>query len=148
MKPAQIFINEVKQWTETNPDITGLALVGSYARNEARADSDIDLVLITSQPRDFIDGPEWINIFGIVRSFKIEEWGLVTSLRVYYEDDLEVEFGLTSSDWTSLPIDEGTRKVISDGMQILFDKEELLGRALKAVQSEMSNQQQKDCYAD
>ena len=63
-----------------------------------------------------------------------EDWGLVTSLRVYYEDGLEVEYGLTSSEWAEEPIDEGTYRVIRDGMGIYSDREGLLGRALEIVQ--------------
>jgi predicted nucleotidyltransferase len=136
MKFSQTFLDKVKQWAETNPDIIGVALVGSYARNEARVDSALDLVLLASQPQNFINEPEWIKIFELVKSYEVEDWGLVTSLRVYYEDGLEIEFGLTSSEWVNLPIDEGTGKVISDGMQILLDKEGLLGRASKEVQAE------------
>jgi predicted nucleotidyltransferase len=130
---AQIFLDKVKQWAETKSDIIGLALVGSYARNEARADSDIDLVLLASQPQNFVNDSEWIKDFGLVKSYEVEDWGLVTSLRVYYEDGLEVEYGFTSSEWVRSPIDEGTRQVISDGMQILLDKEGLLSQALKVT---------------
>jgi hypothetical protein len=56
----------------------------------------------------------------------VEDWGLVTSLRVYYEGGPEVEYGLTSSEWASEPVDEGTSQVFSDGMQILLDKAGLL----------------------
>jgi hypothetical protein len=56
-----------------------------------------------------------------------------SQLRVYYKDGLEVEYGFTSSEWVRSPIDEGTRQVISDGMQILLDKEGLLSQALKAT---------------
>jgi hypothetical protein len=133
MGPVQIFLARVTQWAETRPDIIGLALVGSYARNEARADSDIDLVLLASQPQAFINDPGWIGDFGPVKSYAVEDWGLVTSLRVYYEDGLEVEYGLTSSGWADIPIDEGTARVISDGMQILLDKKGILDRALREV---------------
>jgi hypothetical protein len=92
--------------------------------------------LLASQPQNFVDEPEWIKFLGLVKSYEIENWGVVTSLRVYYEADLEVEFGLTSSEWVNLPLDEGTGRVISEGMEILVDKEGLLGRASKEVQAE------------
>jgi predicted nucleotidyltransferase len=133
MNQTQIFLDKVKLWAETKPDIIGLVLVGSYARNEARPDSDLDLILLASQPQEFVNDPEWIKDFGQVKSYEVEDWGLVTSLRVYYKGGLEVEYGLTSSEWVSIPIDEGTRKVISDGMQILLDEEGLLSRALEEV---------------
>ena len=128
---VQELLNAVIKWAEGKPSILGLALVGSYARDEAKVDSDVDLVLLTSTPKEFIDKPEWIREFGDVKSFKIEDWGLVTSLRVFYQGDLEVEFGMTTSEWASEPIDEGTRQVIADGMKILLDKSGLLDRALK-----------------
>jgi len=84
-------------------------------------------------PQGFIKKPEWINNFGVVKSCTVEGWGLVTSLRVYYEGGPEVEYGLTSSEWASEPVDEGTSQVISDGMQILLDKAGLLDRALREV---------------
>jgi len=70
-----------------------------------------------------------------VKSYVVEDWGLVTSLRVYYEDGLEVEYGVTSSQWVNLPLDAGTRRVIADGMQILVDKRGWLCRALREVTS-------------
>ena len=134
MKQAQILLEEVTKWAEDQPGIIGVALVGSYARGEARVDSDIDLVLLAARPQDFINKPAWINQFGAVKSYTVEDWGLVTSLRVYYEDGLEVEYGLTSSEWAEEPIDDGTYRVISDGMRIFLDREGLLSGALEIVQ--------------
>ena len=130
---VQILLKEVRKWAESRPEILGVALVGSYARNEARPDSDVDLVLLASRPQEFINKPEWIKNFGVVNSCTVEDWGLVTSLRVFYEGGPEVEYGLTSSEWASEPVDEGTSRVISDGMQILLDKTGLLDRALREV---------------
>lgn len=134
-KEVQILLNEVTKWAENKSEILGVALVGSYARHQARDDSDVDLVLLASAPQDFINNPEWIKNFGSVKSYTVEDWGLVTSLRVYYTDNLEVEYGLTSPEWASEPIDEGTRRIIFDGMQILFDKTGLLDQALKEVKN-------------
>lgn len=127
---TQIFLDKVIHWAETNPDIIGLALVGSHARDQVRADSDIDLVLLTARPQDFVDNSKWVSQFGRVKTFEIESWGKVTSLRVHYEQGIEVEFGLTLPDWASVPLDEGTRRVVSDGMKVLVDKQGLLSRAL------------------
>ncbi len=132
-------MNDLTKWAESRPEILGVALVGSYARDEAKVDSDVDLVLLASAPKEFIDKPEWIKDFGVVKSYEVENWGLVTSLRVYYQIDLEVEFGMTTSEWASEPIDEGTRLVIDDGMKILLDKLGLLARALREVTNRNSS---------
>ena len=46
----------------------------------------------------------------------------MTLLRVYYESGLEVEYGLSSSEWADPPIDADTGRVIADGMRILLDR--------------------------
>lgn len=127
------FVDQVRQWAASRPDIVGLAVVGSYARHQARPDSDLDLILVAAQPERYVDEPGWVATFGTVRSCTVEDWGLVTSLRVYYQDRPEVEYGLTSLAWVQLPLDEGTAQVIADGMLILLDRGGGLGRALEHV---------------
>ena len=50
---------------------------------------------------------------GKVERQQVEDYGKATSLRVWYEDWLEVEYGLTDETWAALPLDEGTQAVIS-----------------------------------
>ena len=138
-KQVKKLLNAVIEWAEGKPGILSIALVGSYARDEAKIDSDVDLVLLASTSKEFIDKPEWVKKFGNVKSLKIEDWGLVTSLRVFYQGELEVEFGMTTPEWASKPIDEGTRQVIADGMKILLDKPGLLDQALKEVSGKGNN---------
>jgi predicted nucleotidyltransferase len=127
------FLNRVTDWAINQPTISGVALVGSHTRGEARPDSDIDLVLLCTHPNAFLDDISWARIFGEVKSCQTEDWGMVTSLRVSYRSGLEVEFGLTTPAWARFPIDAGTRQVVSNGMRILLDKEGALGRLLDAI---------------
>jgi hypothetical protein len=53
--------------------------------------------------------------------------------RVWYGDGLEVEFSLTDPGWASLPPDPGTQEVVSDGAQILFDREGTLAMLLASI---------------
>lgn len=126
------FLNLIERWANNKPDIIGVALVGSHARNEARLDSDIDLVILCKEPNIYLNNVLWLQYFGKVKSYKFEDWGKVTSVRVFYEN-IEVEFGLTSIEWAIIPVDAGTRKVVSDSMKILFDPQEILNKLLKAV---------------
>jgi predicted nucleotidyltransferase len=103
-----------------------VALVGSYARNCPEPDSDVDLVIITKEPGHFLKDISWAGNFGSIVKFQCEEYGVVTSIRAWYENDLEVEFGITDSRWASLPIDKGTQRVISDGMLIIFERGNIL----------------------
>ena len=64
-----------------------------------------------------------------------EDFGLVQVRRVFYKDDSEIEFGVTTTEWAKInPIDKGTIKVITDGIKILVDKEGLL----KKLQNEVN----------
>jgi predicted nucleotidyltransferase len=120
------FLNDFVAWALTQPDIRAAALVGSHARNTATESSDVDLVLLVRQPETFLQDTTWAQRFGAIQRQQFEDYGPVTSLRVWYTDGLEVEYGLTGKAWAATPLDEGTRRVISDGMRILFEREPLL----------------------
>ncbi len=129
-------IQKVKAFAESEKDIIGLALVGSYARGEAREDSDIDFVIITNNPDAYLDSDEWIKLFGRVKEIRYEDYGLAQSKRVFYSGGPEVEFGITTPQWTATnPMDEGTRKVITNGFRILYDRDGFLDNLLIAFQS-------------
>lgn len=125
------FLDPFITWASAGADVQGIALVGSYARDAARDDSDIDLVILTDQPSKFLADIKWTERFGAVEKQQIEDYGKLTSLRVWYQNGPEVEYGLTTPAWAAAPLDEGTRRVISDGMLVLFERGNLLSRYLK-----------------
>lgn len=132
---AESFIDSVRRWAEVRNDILALAVVGSHARGDARADSDIDLVLICSDPTRYLADPSWASAFGTVTDLVTEDWGLVQSVRVFYQDGPEVEFGIAGTAWTEIPPDPGTAAVVRDGCSNLLDRDGRLGR-LQAVVGE------------
>jgi predicted nucleotidyltransferase len=120
------FITAFTSWASTQPDILAVALVGSYARETAKEDSDIDLVVLANDPRRYVEDTDWLKRFGSIEKQQTEDYGKVTSLRVWYVGGREVEYGLTTSDWAQFPLDEGTQRVVEDGMRVLFEREALL----------------------
>jgi hypothetical protein len=48
-----------------------------------------------------------------------------------YQNGVEVEYGITTPDWAAIPLDAGTREVISGGMIVLFERGILLSRHAK-----------------
>jgi predicted nucleotidyltransferase len=120
------FIEDFMRWSTKRKDIHAVALVGSIARSAVTDLSDVDLVIISSDPRKYISNTEWLRVFGTVITQKVEDYGKLISLRVWYESGLEVEYGFTTRDWVSTPLDKGTKRVIDDGMRVLFEKEKLL----------------------
>jgi predicted nucleotidyltransferase len=96
-KHIQDFLNAFVNWASTQEDVQGIALVGSYARDEARDDSDIDLVLLTKKMQQYLENVKWIERFGVVEKHQVEDYGKLISIRVWYESEVEVEYGITVS---------------------------------------------------
>lgn len=122
------FLTAAVAWARAQPDILALALVGSYARGAARSDSDIDLVIISTGTGQYTADLSWVARFGEIVRHQIENYGKVTSLRVWYRNGLEVEYGFTDEDWAATPLDDGTRQVISEGMKVLYERGNILSR--------------------
>jgi len=115
----------LRAWAEAEPSVEAVALVGSHARGDARPDSDVDLIVLSAEPARLLHDRDWVTRFGPVQSASLEDWGRVTSLRVRYEDGLELEFGIAAPEWATHP-DVGTRRVVSDGLRVLWDPRGLL----------------------
>lgn len=124
----QSFSADFVSWATSQPDIRGVVLVGSHARGTARPDSDLDLVILSDQPEALTSDTAWTRRFGQPDSVVMEDYGQVQSVRVHYNEGLEVEFGIASVSWAAVPVDEGTREVIAHGARILFDRDDLLHR--------------------
>jgi predicted nucleotidyltransferase len=99
------FLDAFVPWASAQEDIQALALVGSYARGAARIDSDIDLVLLTDQPQKYLEDFKWLERFGLVEKHQTEDYGKLISIRVWYQDGVEVEYGITTPDWAATPLD-------------------------------------------
>ena len=122
----KIFLQRLQCWAKKRPDVLCLLLVGSYATQTARPDSDVDLLIVTHDPQMYLTTPNWISVFGQVDRCHKELYGWVTSLRVWYEEGLEVEYGITDKRWIQLPLDEGTQRVLRGGVMVLLDRTEKL----------------------
>lgn len=125
------FLDAFVGWTSDQADVQAIALVGSYARGAARDDSDIDLVILTNQPEKYLNDFGWTERVGTVEKHQTEGYGKLTSVRIWYQNGPQVEYGITTPDWAAAPLDAGTREVISDGMIVLFERGILLSRHAK-----------------
>lgn len=128
------FIKKFTNWSKNHEQILVMALVGSYARGEAKPDSDVDLVIITNQPEKFLKDDSWIKEFGEVKKQADEDYQLAQGKRVFYKNGIEAEYGITTLEWAKTdPVYSGTKRVITDGAKILYDKNGLLEKLLKAL---------------
>ena len=120
------FIEDFMRWATKRKDIRAAALMGSYAREELDKDSDVDLVIITETPQKYMTDTEWIRVFGKVITKNVEEYEKITSLRIWYESGLEIEFGFTNREWIQTMTREELKQIKADGLRVLFEKEKLL----------------------
>jgi len=120
------FLFEFKRWAATEDGIQAVALTGSHARQSAPEVSDVDLIIVVSLPNVYLKYRQWTSLFGNVVRERMELYGKWTSLRVWYDEDIEVEYGFVDESWAALPVDAGTRKIVSDGMKVMFERKPLL----------------------
>jgi uncharacterized protein len=121
-RTVEELLERVTSWARRRPDIRGVALVGSWARGTARADSDVDLVVLTSRRDRYLDADGWTAARGATRLLRTQAWGPLTERRLLLEGGLEVEVGIAEPSWAATdPVDPGTRRVVTDGLGILHD---------------------------
>jgi predicted nucleotidyltransferase len=70
-------IGRITRWARGREDIVGLLLVGSCARNAARPDSDIDIVLLTTDESRYLLGDAWAGEPGLGELIRTELRGMV-----------------------------------------------------------------------
>jgi uncharacterized protein len=136
---ASAILRIITEWAKAQENVHGLALVGSHARNAARPDSDIDLVVLAQNPSGFRD-TAWLTTIEWSRAgvhpvkWSDEEYGVVWSRRTWLKPEGEVEFGFAPLSWADVsPVDKGTQRVVSDGCQVLYDPGGLWKRLTMAV---------------
>jgi predicted nucleotidyltransferase len=122
-RPVTELLDKLKVWAIGQPSIRAVALVGSYARGTATANSDVDLVILADTPERLLIDRTWLRTFGEPISETLEDYGLLKSIRARYRNGLEVEFGVADVEW---PADPGSRQVIKDGIQVLFERGRVL----------------------
>jgi hypothetical protein len=95
------------------------------------------LVILAQNKLEMTTQTGWIHSFGAFSSIKREEWGVLTSFRVNFISGAEIEFGIADPTWAlSSPVDEGTRRVVTDAAKILWDPHQMLAKLLAVATQE------------
>jgi hypothetical protein len=125
-------VGRVTRWAVDRPDVVGLLLAGSYARDAARPDSDVDLILLTTDELSYADN-SWADQVALGELTRVRSWGAVTERRFRTGSGLAVEINIGAPDWAATdPVDSGTRRVVSDGVRRLYDPTGALDRLIRA----------------
>ena len=128
------FIEAVRIWAASKPDVQGLALVGSYARGKATPESDVDLLFLVEDVEPFLIDMRWTQSLGDPSRMETEEWGDVRSVRIWYRDGLEAEFSVAGKGWAALPLDPGSAHILREGIVTLLDPHGILKAAQESLE--------------
>ncbi len=129
----------ITRWAARRDDVLAVGLVGSWARNAAREDSDVDLVILTHTPEAYRVHDWHAEVELEIHTWEDADYGPLWSRHSKLKDGLEIEFGFTTRVWASLePLDAGTQRVVDDGCHVLFDPERILNKLKDAVSMQRS----------
>jgi hypothetical protein len=102
-------IRTILAWATAQPKIRAVALVGSYARGAARPESDIDLVLLVTDPQGFradttwIEQIDWQALDSHPQTWQDEDYGVAWSRRIWpAADSVQVELTFAPLSWAKV----------------------------------------------
>lgn len=128
-------LEKLKSFAAADSAMKAVIVVGSFAAGTAGPDSDLDLILITTDANRYLSDFSWVYQFGKAVSGEHEDYELVQSVRVFYENGPEVEFGITTLDWIDDKEFKSTGKILSGGYRVIYDPDNLIDQFYKRVQS-------------
>lgn len=113
------FTRDAALWAKERKRIRGLAVVGSWAQGEGRAESPVEVVLVTNAPGELIRSDEWLAQFG--RPVVLRRWrtSSLYRLRVEMRSGLVIEFLITSAA-NADQVDPGLRALAGEGCSVLY----------------------------
>lgn len=138
-RQAETLQTLIAEWVRQTEELRALALCGSWARADARPNSDLDLLALMRDPSQHARAQLVEDIVFEPAGFRRESlrwatYGVVHSAHIMLHPAAELELSFASIDWASRsPADPGTRQVVTSGFRILVDKDSLLAQLLATL---------------
>jgi len=134
--PMRHMIDRFRTWAKRRPDVRAGVILGSWARTDMPADnmSDLDLLVIVSDPSVFVSETSWLLTFGEPRLTFVEPTatGNFKERRVAFKDGKDVDFSLVPVQAIQQMVGQQIPAEIADvfrrGFRILVDKDRLAER--------------------
>ncbi len=130
----------VANWAIGRNDVRNMAMLGSWARGNPRLTSDLDLLLLSDLAPEYQRRRTWLTEMDFQKAgFRLWScesaiYGAVWSQHVRLLPAADVELTFAARSWAGTdPVDAGTRAVVKDAFQIIFDRDGLLARLVDAV---------------
>ena len=122
----------LRAWACEQQDVRAVAVVGSYASGRYRVASDVDLLLLTSDPQRLDRGATLP--LGPAQELYRRAWGVVVETRLRRRSGLQLDVAVGPVTWAAAtPLDAGTARVLRDGVRVVHDPDGLLAGALLAA---------------
>src|SRR5262245_45264655 len=126
-------IDRFVAWAQAQPDIRAAIVLGSRARTDRPADewSDLDLLIVTADPRRLISQTDWLEQLGTPWLTFLEPTavGGATERRALFEGGLDVDFSPFPVEVVRQLAAEGmppeVAGVLRRGMRFVLDKDGL-----------------------
>lgn len=128
-------LENLKSFAAADASIQAVIVVGSFANGTGGPDSDVDLIIITSDTNRYLGDFAWVYQFGKALSGEHEDYELVQSVRVFYENGPEVEFGITTMDWIADKEFKSTGKILSGGYRVIYDPDNVIDQFYERAKS-------------
>jgi uncharacterized protein len=138
---ANAIVRMVADWSVNHEDIRAMAVVGSWARGDPHQGSDIDLLLLSDRAPEYRLRWEWLTEIPFegagyhVLSSEDASYGVVWSRHITLLPTAKVESFAQCSWARTDPVDLGTRSIVTDAFEIIFDKDGRLAGVINAVMS-------------
>jgi len=135
-REVERLLPQLEQWAVGTADLRAVAVVGSFAYGAPRLGSDLDLVLLSQRPGRY--GPWLADVppLGPAKFLYRRDWGPLTELRLRRESGLHLDVGIAQLAWAGTdPLDDGTARVLRDGLRVVYDPDGLLATAAIAARA-------------
>ena len=130
-------------FSKVRQDIRLVMVIGSRAREDHPADewSDLDLVFVTSNPREYISSQDWLTELGeyILTFLEHTPDGSSMERRVLFEGGFDVDFVPVPLDMIRNGLPPEANSIISRGYKILLDKDGLESMIASSSDSRVLN---------
>lgn len=125
------------EWAKNRPDIRAAVVIGSRARVDHLADewADLDLIIITTDPKRYVSRSDWISNFGkpLLTFIEPTSTGGEKERRVLFEGMLDVDFAIVPHEKAKKLFENVTdlqgaaqiANLFGRGMRVLLDKDRM-----------------------
>jgi uncharacterized protein len=135
VEEVEDLLERAVRWARGRSEIVALAVIGSWARGEATDDSDLDLLLLTDVPGNYVERDDLLlSGFVMARITGTRPSGGLTERRLGFSSGLEVEVDVGAPAWAGVdPLDDAAATVAAEGMLVLWDPCKVLAELMAAL---------------